>query len=136
MYNIQLKVPFIIPSQMTKDQGKKWKHCHRSHRFVSYQSDFKIMARNKFKKVKQDGIILADNCAKSLSRVQLFATLWTIAHQAPLFVGFSRQEYWSGLPCPPPGDLPDPGIEPTSLTSPALAGRFFTTSSTWEALGR
>ena len=47
--------------------------------------------------------------------------------------GFSRQEYWNGLPCPPPGDLPSPGIEPTSLTSPALAGGFFTTSTTWEA---
>ena len=47
-------------------------------------------------------------------------------------LGFSRQEYWSGLPCPPPGDLPDPGIEPTSVTAPALAGKFFTTSSTWE----
>ena len=45
------------------------------------------------------------------SRVQFFATPWTVAHQAPLFMGFSRQEYWSGLPCPPPGDLPDPGIE-------------------------
>ena len=53
-----------------------------------------------------------------------FATLWTPAHQAPLSVGFSRQEYWSGLPFPPPGDLPDPGIEPES---PALAGGFFTT---------
>ena len=52
------------------------------------------------------------------------------ARQAPLSMGFPRQEYWSGLPCPPPGDLPDPGIEPTSLTSPALAGRFFTTSTT------
>ena len=51
------------------------------------------------------------------SRVRLFETLWTIAHQAPLSMGFSRQEYWSGLPCPPPGDLPDPGIEPMS---PAL----------------
>ena len=50
-------------------------------------------------------------------RVRLFATPWTIAHQAPLSMGFSRQEYWSGLPCPPPGDLPDPGIEPMS---PAL----------------
>ena len=48
--------------------------------------------------------------------------------------GFSRQEYWSGLLCPPPGDLPIPGIEPTSLMSPALIGRFFTTSVTWEAL--
>ena len=48
-------------------------------------------------------------------------------------MGFSRQDYWSGLPCPLPGDLPDPGIEPTSFMSPALAGRFFTTSATGEA---
>jgi len=54
---------------------------------------------------------------KSLSRVRLFATPWTVAHQAPLSMGFSRQEYWSGLPFPSPGDLLDPGIEPTS---PAL----------------
>ena len=67
------------------------------------------------------------------SRVQPFVTLWTVAHQAPLSMGFSRQEYWSGLPYLPPGDLPDPGIEPTFLTSPALAGGFFTTSATWEA---
>ena len=61
-----------------------------------------------------------------LSHVQLFATLWTVAHQAPLSMGFSKQEYWNGLSCPPPGDLSHPGIEPTSLMSPALAGRFFT----------
>ena len=66
------------------------------------------------------------------SRVQLLATLWTIAHQAPLSMGFSRQEYWSGLPFPSPGDLLNPGIEPTSLMSPALADRFFTASITWE----
>ena len=60
------------------------------------------------------------------------ATPWTVACQAPLSVGFSRQEYWSELPCPPPGDLPDPGMELASLLSPALAGRFFTTSATWE----
>ena len=59
------------------------------------------------------------NC---FSHVQLFGTPWTIAHQAPLSMRFPRQEYWSGLPCPPPGDLPDPGIKPTSLTS-----------ATWEA---
>ena len=56
--------------------------------------------------------------AKSI-QLCLFATLWTIAHQAPLSMGFSRQEYWSGLPCSPPGDLPNPGIEPTSLISAA-----------------
>ena len=60
-------------------------------------------------------------CAQSLSRVQLFTTLWTIAHQASLSMRFSRQEYWSGLPFPSPGDLPDPRIESVSLTSPALA---------------
>ena len=64
-----------------------------------------------------------------LQRVQLFATPWTVARQAPLSMGFSRQEYWSGLPCPPSGDLPDPGIEPASLTSSALAGGFFTTGT-------
>ena len=59
--------------------------------------------------------------------------LWTVASQAPLSMGFSRQEYWSGLSCPIPGDLPDPGIKPASLMSPTLADRFFTTSVTWEA---
>ena len=67
-----------------------------------------------------------------LNCVRLFATLRTAAHQAPLSTGFSRQEYWSGLPCPPPGDLSDPGIELAFLMSPALADRFFTTSATWE----
>ena len=65
-----------------------------------------------------------------LCRVRLFVTPWTIARQAPPSIGFSRQEYWSGLPFPPPGDLPNPGTVPMSL---ALAGSFFTTSATWEA---
>ena len=68
-----------------------------------------------------------------VSCVWLFATPWTIAHQAPMSMGFSRQEYWSGLPCCPPGDLPGLGTEPTSLTFVVLAGRFFATSATWEA---
>ena len=71
-----------------------------------------------------------------LSPVQLFVALWTVARQAPLSMGFPRQEYWSGLPFPPPGDLPDPGIQPASLASPALAGGLFTTSTNWEAPGR
>ena len=58
------------------------------------------------------------------SHVWLSADPWTIAHQAPLSVGFSRQEYWSGWPCLPPGDLPNPGTELASLKSPALAGGF------------
>ena len=76
------------------------------------------------------------HCACMLSHfshVLLFVTLWTIAWQAALSMGFSRQEYWSGLPCPPPGDLPDHEMEPLSLISPALADGFFTTSTTWEA---
>ena len=68
------------------------------------------------------------------SHAQCFATLGTVAHQGLLSMGFSRQEYWSGLPCPPPGDLPHPGIDLRSLYVSALAGGFFTMSATWEAL--
>ena len=70
---------------------------------------------------------------KSFSCVWHLATPWTVAYQDPLSMGFSRQEYWSGLPFPSPGDLPNPGIKPASLTSLALAGEFFTSSATWEA---
>ena len=70
----------------------------------------------------------------ALSHVWLFATAWTVAHLAPLSMGFSRQESWSVLPFPTPGDLPNPGIETESLSSPVLAGGFFTTSISWEAL--
>ena len=67
------------------------------------------------------------------SCVKLSVTPWTVAYQVPLSMGFSRQEYWSGLPCSPPGELPDSGIKPGSVTTPVLAGTFFTTSATWEA---
>ena len=67
------------------------------------------------------------------SRVQLFATPWTIACQAPVSMGFSRQGYWNGLLCSSPGDLPNPGIKPEPPMSPALACGFLTTSATWEA---
>ena len=71
-------------------------------------------------------------CALSpFSYVQLSETAWTVAHQAPLSMGSSRQEYCSGLPCLPPGDLPEPGIELRSLVS-SLAGGFFTISTTWK----
>ena len=78
-------------------------------------------------------------CMLSLFRcVQLFKTLWTMAHKAPLSMGLSRQEYWSGLPCLPPGDLPNPGIELASLRSnlhwQAFFFFFLTTSTTWEVL--
>ena len=75
-------------------------------------------------------------CVRVLGRcgcVLPFATLWTVAHPAPLFMGFSRQEYWKSVAIPSPGDLPDPGIEPVFLMSPAFASRFFPTSATWEA---
>ena len=67
------------------------------------------------------------------SHVWLFVTPWTIALQAPLSMGFSRQEYWNELPWPPPEDLPNTGIKPVSLMSPALIGGFLTTSASWEA---
>ena len=72
-------------------------------------------------------MILFHVCACMLNHVWLFVIPWSVAHQAPLSMGFLRQEYWSGLPFPSPGGFPDPGIEPASLASPAVAGVFFTT---------
>ena len=66
-------------------------------------------------------------CAQSLSCIQVLATPWIVVCQAPLSIAFSRQEYWNGLPFPPPEDLPDPGVEPKCPVTPELAGRFFTT---------
>ena len=71
--------------------------------------------------------------AKSLRLCSTLCDPMTVVCQAPLSREFSRKEHWSGLPCPPPGDLLNPGIEPTSRMSPALAGGFFTTSAPWEA---
>ena len=75
--------------------------------------------------------VCIDSVDSLIKLIQSCPTLWTVARQVPLSMGFSRQEYWSGLPCPPPGDLPNSAIESESLTPPALAGRFFTTSTTW-----
>ena len=73
-------------------------------------------------------------CAQLLlSLVQPFATPCTVAHHAPLYMEFSQQEYCSGLPLPTPGHIPDPKVEPTSLASPALAGRFLTTAPSGKA---
>ena len=77
--------------------------------------------------------VLCVVCAQSLSQVWLSVTPWTVARQAPLSMEFSRQEYWSGLLLLCPGNLPDPGIEPTSLESPALVCGYFTTNAAWEA---
>ena len=76
---------------------------------------------------------LAGVCANSLQLCPTLCDPWTLARQAPLLMGFSRQEYWSGSPCPPPGDLPNPETDLEFLLSRALAGGFFTTSATWEA---
>ena len=73
-------------------------------------------------------------CAKSLCCVLIFATLWTVAFQVPLSMGFSRQEHWSGVPFPSLGEIPDPGIKPESLTSPALADSFFTSQEDGECV--
>ena len=72
--------------------------------------------------------------AQSFSYVPVFVTSWNVAHPAPLSMEFSRQEYCSRLPFPPPGDHPSPGIEPASPESPTLAGGIFTASAAWEAL--
>ena len=78
-----------------------------------------------------DSVCTTFRSDQSLSRVQLFVTLWIVAHQALLSMGFSRQEHWNVLLCLAPGDLPDRGIIPISLVSHALTGKFFTISTTW-----
>ena len=92
------------------------------------QHPFVIKTHNK--------LSIEDTCVHAychFSYVWLFVTIWTVAHQAPLSMGFSSQEYWSGLPGSIPRDLTNPGIKSMSLLSPALAGRFYTSSATWEA---
>ena len=99
-------------------------HCRQTLYQLNYQGSPQVLISYLFSTFVH---------AKSFSHVWLFATLWPVACQAPLSMGFSRQEHQSGLPCPLPGDLSNPGIEPASLMSPALADRFFTTSTSWEA---
>ena len=102
------------------------RHRHRERNRVR-EREGKREGKRKAEKEYAKGML------SRFSHVRLFATPWTIACQAHLFMGFSRREYWSVLPCTPPGDLPNPGIEPMSLMSPALAGGLFTSSATWEA---
>ena len=93
-------------------------------------------SKKKKKKMLQERKATLPTKAKSVKHSvvsHLFATPWTVARQAPLSVGFSRQGYWSGLPFPSPGDLPNPGMECASLMSPASAGGFFSTGTTGEA---
>ena len=88
-------------------------HCRQTLYQLNYQGSPQVLISYLFSTFVH---------AKSFSHVWLFATLWPVACQAPLSMGFSRQEHQSGLPCPLPGDLPNPGTEPVSLMSPALAG--------------
>ena len=106
---------------------KKVKNCF-SKQFHDLKSMILCLGRSRFASFSGCVWVLGH-----FSRVWLSSIQRTVAHQAPLSMGFSRQEHWSGLPFPSPGDLPDPGIKPTSLRSPALAGRLLTTSATWEA---
>ena len=96
------------------------------HRVTRNRTQLKQLSTHTQMSVHGDGGLVAKLCLT-------LAIPWTLACQSPLSMGFSRQEYWSGWPFPPPVDLPDQGIEPTSLMSLALAGGFFTTSTTWEA---
>ena len=115
------------------DHGGPFGSREDSGGFIASNEELGAMQSHPTVKKKNCEITLCV-CVCVLSHVQLFVTPQTVAYQAPLSMGFSRQEYWSGLPFPSPEDLPDPGIKPASLVSPALAGRFFTTGTTWEAL--
>ena len=112
--------------------------CH--HSLMMRQMEKKCWFQDKFTKTQyywmENVCVYVCVCACTLcrfSRVWLFATTWTVACQAPVSMGFSRQEYWNGLPFPPQGNLLDPGIEPKCLKFRALAGKIFTTSAFWEA---
>ena len=131
-----------VPVRLTLQSP--WKSTSPTHTFhpSSHEGFRRCVCPNSAQWVSTTGLLwqlLGTQCnvcaCYCLSRVQLFATPWTVAQQAPLSMGFSRQEYWSGLWFPSPGDLPYSGFKLTSLISPALAVGFFTTSATWEAPG-
>ena len=96
------------------------KICHLSFILNHLWSSFKYKSERQLS-------IISEVVVQLLSHVRFFATPWTVAHQALLSIGFPKQEYWSGLPFPPPGNPPDPGIKPTLPASPVLAGGFLTT---------
>ena len=124
--------PFLPHPPLPSKKGPKGasviNRCHKTHLLLLCSYIFSV---EKKKNARVWGFLEADfnvrtvRCvwAKSLSRVRCSATPRTVAHQVPLFIGFSRREDWGGLSCSPPGDLPTPGIEPASPTSPALAAR-------------
>ena len=93
--------------------------------FVSFVTTFLSFDSSEIS-IINSALVAVELCCSSLSCVRLFATPWTLAHQVSLSMGFARQEYWSGLPFPSPGDLPDPGIKPMPPASPGLASWFLT----------
>ena len=101
---------------------------------IFHPENFALNPFNHFIVVKKLSLICAYLQAKLLQLCPLCVTPLTIACQAPLSMGFSKQEYWRGMTFSSPGDLPDPGIKPTSLTTHALASGFFTTSTSLEAI--
>ena len=134
--DVEAETPVLWPpdvkSQLTRkdpDAGKDWGQEEKGtteDEMLGWHH--RLMSLGKLQEMVKDReawlVVLSP---QSLSHVQLFAIVWTVARQAPLFTEFSRQEYWSRLLFPTTGDLPDSETEPTSLVSPALAGRFFTT---------
>ena len=113
------RIPWTIQSMGSQRVGHDWV----TFTFFTFMGGFKYLWNPTYSVVRQK--------SESVNHWVTLRDSMAVAHQAPLSMGFPRQEYWSGEPFPPAGDLPDPGIEPAST---ALAGRFFTTSATWEAL--
>ena len=105
--------------------------CIVQHRRLCSPCPFTLLGF--FLSLPMDPFSLHACMLSQLGRVRFFVALWTIAHHIPLSMGFSRQEYWSGLPCSPPVDLPNPAIKPVPPEFPALSGRFFMTNATREA---
>ena len=128
-----------IHQQGTKECPQPPKNDHQRLRFVirigyTIKTSLLELRENLYTVLhveKGAAVIWVHACSGALA-MSTFSWLWPVAHQAPLSMGYSRQEHWSALPCPPPGNLPNPGIEPRSFTSPALVGRFFTTGDSWK----
>ena len=139
MFTSHMALP-TTPSTSFQERSLCYKLLSQNSSFITL---FLHLLSGGKKKVRAWGFLEAEfnvhklpcMCAKPLSRVRCFATPWTVSRQVPLSISFSRQEYWGGLSCSPPGDLPNSRIKPVSLMLPALAARFFTTSTTWEAPG-
>ena len=114
----------LIPKSQTSELWEIHIYCLQATYSMVLRYSSPNWLRHTSLKISSSNISLHTCMFICFSRVQLFATLWTVAHKTPLSMGFSRQEYWSGLPCSPPGDLPNLRIEPVSPMSPALQADF------------